>query len=261
MPRNDLPGPNDIEIFKEELDANMQALRKGLELLGEKDQKFATSLCDYYERWDRLSSNQIPYACKFWQEINAYGIEGRTTGKTELRESLEKVAPSVDAARVQIDSTKIFGLFAVAAQNLKKPTIRYTTTDPCDASKEVRLTIGIGGSHTRYPGSIWISMLKDPTFKDTRDTWLHIMIDGKFRWGLTAMKEPKIQQFLKRLLEGDLVETFAVAGKRLKSCCYCGISLTDDRSLAKGYGPICADNWGLPWGDEVAEITEMDLGL
>lgn len=31
-------------------------------------------------------------------------------------------------------------------------------------------------------------------------------------------------------------------------CIFCGLELTDDRSITAGYGPTCADNRGLPWG-------------
>lgn len=31
-------------------------------------------------------------------------------------------------------------------------------------------------------------------------------------------------------------------------CCFCGLHLTDPRSVSKGYGPICAAKWNLPWG-------------
>ena len=32
-------------------------------------------------------------------------------------------------------------------------------------------------------------------------------------------------------------------------CIYCSIALTDQRSIDAGYGPVCADNYGLPWGN------------
>jgi len=41
-------------------------------------------------------------------------------------------------------------------------------------------------------------------------------------------------------------------GQRLGTCCFCGLTLTDGRSVAMGYGPICARNYRLPWGDERA---------
>lgn len=31
-------------------------------------------------------------------------------------------------------------------------------------------------------------------------------------------------------------------------CCFCGLALTADNSLQVGYGPVCADKYGLPWG-------------
>lgn len=32
-------------------------------------------------------------------------------------------------------------------------------------------------------------------------------------------------------------------------CMFCGLNLDDERSTKVGYGPICAKNWGLPWGN------------
>lgn len=39
-------------------------------------------------------------------------------------------------------------------------------------------------------------------------------------------------------------------GREIGSCIFCARALTDGRSLAKGYGPICAAKWSLPWGDK-----------
>jgi hypothetical protein len=33
-------------------------------------------------------------------------------------------------------------------------------------------------------------------------------------------------------------------------------ALSDDRSTAVGYGPICADHYGLPWGEAAAPAAE-----
>lgn len=37
-------------------------------------------------------------------------------------------------------------------------------------------------------------------------------------------------------------------GRLMGSCCFCALTLTDERSLSVGYGPICAKHWKLPWG-------------
>lgn len=39
-------------------------------------------------------------------------------------------------------------------------------------------------------------------------------------------------------------------GDRFHRCVYCSTELTDDRSITAGYGPTCAENYGLPWGNK-----------
>lgn len=39
-------------------------------------------------------------------------------------------------------------------------------------------------------------------------------------------------------------------GDAYHHCIFCGLKLTDYRSITAGYGPACADNRGLPWGEE-----------
>lgn len=54
-----------------------------------------------------------------------------------------------------------------------------------------------------------------------------------------------------RLRPEDLLsaEEGAEFGKLYGICMYCWRELTDERSIEVGYGPICADKRGLPWGD------------
>ena len=33
-------------------------------------------------------------------------------------------------------------------------------------------------------------------------------------------------------------------------CVFCGLKLTDERSITAGYGPKCAENRSLPWGEQ-----------
>lgn len=44
-------------------------------------------------------------------------------------------------------------------------------------------------------------------------------------------------------------EQAARFGKLWGSCVFCSRLLTDERSVAVGYGPVCADHNGLPWGE------------
>lgn len=53
-----------------------------------------------------------------------------------------------------------------------------------------------------------------------------------------------------RLRKTDLLaaEEAAKFGQLYGICMFCWSELTDERSIGVGYGPICADNRGLPWG-------------
>jgi len=50
-------------------------------------------------------------------------------------------------------------------------------------------------------------------------------------------------------------------GKTTGNCCFCGIELTDPRSLAAGYGPICAGNYNLPWGKVDMDTSDFDATI
>lgn len=49
-------------------------------------------------------------------------------------------------------------------------------------------------------------------------------------------------------LAADPAQFAAAFGKSTGSCSFCGRGLTDERSVEVGYGPVCADHNGLPWG-------------
>lgn len=55
---------------------------------------------------------------------------------------------------------------------------------------------------------------------------------------------------LQTLIEYDADPVFASRDHGLRHgwCCFCGLALTADASVTVGYGPICADKYGLPWG-------------
>ena len=49
------------------------------------------------------------------------------------------------------------------------------------------------------------------------------------------------------LMSCDPVEWATRFGKETGICVFCGLQLTDERSVNVGYGPICAGKRGLPW--------------
>lgn len=63
------------------------------------------------------------------------------------------------------------------------------------------------------------------------------------RW----VREDEIEQL--RKLNDDPLVAARVYGQRTGSCMFCGLLLTTAESVGSGYGPVCAENWSLPWHD------------
>lgn len=49
------------------------------------------------------------------------------------------------------------------------------------------------------------------------------------------------------------------SAKRTSYCGLCGLELTDPRSVLAGIGPVCADNNGLPWGEDALGALNEQL--
>lgn len=60
--------------------------------------------------------------------------------------------------------------------------------------------------------------------------------------------KPAEQVFLRQLADrpGPFLHQ---CSRDMRRCCFCWAPLDDARSIVKGYGPVCARHWGLPWGD------------
>jgi hypothetical protein len=70
----------------------------------------------------------------------------------------------------------------------------------------------------------------------------------KIKWNMS--KNPQfsdIATLIRRILANPIEET-KLQGQKFGNCCFCGLELTNKSSLIAGYGPICAEKWGLPWG-------------
>lgn len=68
------------------------------------------------------------------------------------------------------------------------------------------------------------------------------------------------------IVEEDPIGAATLHGQRVGSCCFCSKLLTTNESVSVGYGPVCAERWGLPWGKRSAktlieETREQMLAL
>lgn len=99
----------------------------------------------------------------------------------------------------------------------------------------------------------------DVTWLTYNDEYLgSIRRDGTFYPSKSAPLElePEIQAELDSML-ADLDEELRAYGARTSNCSFCNRKLTHPVSVALGYGPICAENYGLP--HSVVEELPLDI--
>ena len=80
------------------------------------------------------------------------------------------------------------------------------------------------------------------------NTW-YGRIDETGAWMRSRHADDEISSLLGRLAS-DPAGTAAEYGKLTGHCCFCRRHLEDERSTEVGYGPVCAGNYDLPWGEK-----------
>jgi len=80
---------------------------------------------------------------------------------------------------------------------------------------------------------------------------------------LTPESEQKLIPHLSFLqtFNNDPTEGAKVQGRLTGACCFCQHELSTDESLSAGYGPVCAEHFGLPWGERTGASKEKEILL
>jgi len=139
------------------------------------------------------------------------------------------------------DVTPIVRLFERAkGAGLRFPKIRLRASDG------TRVVLGMAGDRAKVPGSLSIT---DGGAYGMGRYFGRITRDGAFT--ASSSCTPAVTATLRELAE-DPAGRAAIHGHASGSCCFCGRTLDDARSTAVGYGPVCAEKFGLPWGEEKA---------
>lgn len=77
--------------------------------------------------------------------------------------------------------------------------------------------------------------------------------------GQEDMRWPIKDAYLAMLetIEKDPIAAATLSGKLTSCCSFCSRELSDERSVIHGYGPTCAEHWGLPWNAERTGSTTV----
>ena len=86
--------------------------------------------------------------------------------------------------------------------------------------------------------------------------YIAITVDGEYVGMLPAADAQIILYSAKELLPeidallSNPISESALHGREYGRCCFCNKELDNEGSIFHGYGPICAEKWGLPWSAE-----------
>ena len=176
--------------------------------------EFAGSLVENFNKYGRLSDRQMFFVEKIISDL-------RNPPKQE---------------EMEVSVERIVEMFAQASLKMKR--IKVVLKD----SSGQKVQFKIAGPSSKYAGQVMIS--DGGPFGEAK-FFGRIDMDGKFV--MTKMTTDAIKQ----LVVGFAADPEAVAskyGRETGSCCFCCKGLKDDRSVAVGYGPVCANRFGLQWG-------------
>lgn len=163
----------------------------------------------------------------------------------DVAEQAQKLVPAAKVAPPSTnvgDLSGIIAMFDKARQHLKFPAIVMSVPK----AGELTMRINVAGLQAKHPGTLNVADGKKPDFPGDRRTWFgRVMKDGNY-----VPSKDAHEAIAERLVEfaKDPLRVAAEHGRLTGRCCFCNRHLQDERSTAVGYGPTCAEHYGLAWG-------------
>jgi hypothetical protein len=192
-----------------------KALNERLKKLSTKDREFAR---DLLKRRDP-SEKQLLWIGKLIERADGVG--------------LDEPKPTEVAAAPQVSGVvAIVALLERGAETLKRPKVRFL-------AEGRNLCLSIASGRARFPGSIDVTSVG-------YGQWLgRVHKDGRFEARCDQDMATAILAAL-QAFGADPARIASEYGRETGECCFCARELTDPVSVSVGYGPVCADKFGLP---------------
>lgn len=130
----------------------------------------------------------------------------------------------------------IVTMFESASKKRKYPKIEFQLAYGDDEVKVIQLSRS--GPMSKRPGTINVT--------DGRPFGQNVWYGRIDTDGTTTIGNEWVLDFLRDFAQ-DPINKAREYGKETGNCCFCGKRLTHDRSVENGFGPICAENYGLTW--------------
>lgn len=199
----------------------VEKLRAVLPHLGERDRRFGGDLLAQWDEKHRLSDKQWPW-------IDTLAERGTAAAQ----------APAATPAIAQGGLEPIVAMFDKAAREIQFPTVQLL-------AGELELKLTRAGPQSRNPGTVSVVSRRGSYYD--RTYYGRVNRDGTWAPSKDGTTHPEIYAALAELAANP-AEVAVEYARRIGACCFCGTEIKTKASLRAGYGPICASNYGLPWG-------------
>jgi hypothetical protein len=212
------------------MNANLQVLKDNLAALSDYDNAFAASLLAQFAKKGSLSDKQWP-----WIDTLAERALTKALGL-----DVKPAANAVDLG----DFTGVIALFDKAKKHLKYPRVVLALTSGTE------IALSVAGPTAKHPGTI--NVTTNAAYGDR--TWFgRVTVAGKWDPSNKADAYKNDLTSILTKLAANPARVAADYGKMTGRCCFCYTNLDHPTSVALGYGPTCAKNYGLPWNKGTAE--------
>lgn len=208
-------------------EAAIRQLKEAMPLLDQSSRSFAQSLVQQYNNRGELSPKQWPYVHKMIGQA-ATPAAPRPAGFGPIVAMMDKAFSGTQFPRFDFE---------------------------CDG---LALRMTRNGKQSKTPGAVAI-VTATKSYSD-RLYYGRIDRDGTLVLSDNGKKLPSLEVSLRAIVQDPALVARSFA-RRFSRCGFCDQDLTNPNSVAAGYGPICAGNYNLPWGDEHTKhlmLTEIE---
>ncbi len=183
---------------------------------------------------DICGSLDNSFAKDLVKKAKSYGLSASQRGWMH-KLAVDHLNPPVRPTATVDNLNGIINLFDKAAEKLSYPKISFMHLGK-------RFQLQRAGDKSKYAGSVQIT----DGGKFGSNVWYgRINRDGSVSPSMAWTNE--VQMLLADMATAP-AEFAAEKGKEGGCCIFCRKALTDERSLAVGYGETCAGHYGLEWG-------------
>ena len=183
--------------------------------------------------WERKFCGDILDGKYGWNE-RGYLTEGQDR---KARQVLDRLHNKPEPEKT-VELATVHSFLKGAKKHLKYPKIGLQLPDGSP------VTLYISGDRSKYPDTLNVKISDIDRYSE--DWYGRIFDDGVWHRPRNVNPE-KVAQLVVLLkdLADDPAGVAMAYGKITGNCCFCRRPLSDDRSTEVGFGPVCADHYGL----------------